>query len=420
MNNSNFHEPRFDSRRRTPGGDGRSRLYGVKSLRRSCWCAALVAVLGVLALGAYRVRCSESEDAPTAVTVQSAAIEEQSTATGAQSAAADEQTAESAPNDSPLEALEDGDSDAQGADDFLGTAPRKGVPGKTVESYLPSKNLETLDAESDLSSDAGELARPFVPDETAKPKDADAGFERLTPTDAPDDSKLSANETPWGRFAPGSWIRTRTVGTTFQFGKNIKSVTETKLTLVEIQSDGYLLKREVSIKMGVRTHAKDPEFVKYDFYGQPFDESATVETLKPANISLGRKVVPCRVRRFERTTPQGREETVVWYSSVTQPYIFQRSTEVYSPPTDDNPKGTLLSQSQTTIPRSTLNLRGVGESVNWRSQTVEKKSDSITLTKTVHSSRIPGGILRETAVESDRAGSLLYQSMTVLLDYYVK
>lgn len=306
----------------------------------------------------------------------------------------------------------------------LGTAPRSGLPGRTVESYRPSGSFDALD---DLGIPAGqtsteELVRSFEGDEASEPEKAedDAGFERLAPTETPDDSELTAAETLWGRFAPGSWIRTRTVGTTFQTGRNIKSVTETKLTLVEIQPDGYLLKREVSIKMGVRTHTKSPEFIKYNFYGQPFDETARIEQLEPENLSIGRRVVPCRVRRFERITPQGREESTVWYSSVIMPYIFQRMTRGFSPATDELNQGRLISQSQTTIPRSTLNFRVGGEPANWRSQTVEKKTDTVSLTKTVHSNRIPGGVLRETTVESDKNGKILYQSVTVLLDYYEK
>lgn len=320
--------------------------------------------------------------------------------------------------------VSDGDVSGGESAQALGTAPRSGVPGRTVESYLPAGSIDALD-DSEIQADetsAEELGRPFEAAEAPEMEaaEADAGFERLAPTETPDDSQLSAAETPWGRFAPGSWIRTRTVGTTFQTGRNIKSVTETKLTLVEIQPDGYLLKREVSIKMGVRTHAKDPEFIKYNFYGQPFDETARIEQLEPENLSIGRRVVPCRVRRFERITPQGREETTVWYSSVIMPYIFQRSTQGFSPATDELKEGKLISQSQTTIPRSTLNFRVGSEPANWRSQTVEKKSDTVSLTKTIHSNRIPGGVLRETTVESDKEGKILYQSVTVLLDYYEK
>ena len=196
-------------------------------------------------------------------------------------------------------------------------------------------------------------------------------------------------------------------------------MTETRLTLVEIQSDGILLKREVTVKMGVRNHTKEPEFVKFNFYDLPFDANTTETVGEPVSLQISRKVIPCQVRQFERTTPQWREETTLWYSPVLLPFIFQKETRAFSPATPENPTGLLIRHSKTNIQRTSVNFRFGNDIQTYRSQTVEQKADSVSLTKTFHSTRVPGGVLRETTVETDIDGNLLFQSSTVLVDYFI-
>ena len=294
-----------------------------------------------------------------------------------------------------------------------GTAPRRFFPGHLRDS-LQGEELEP---------DDGPVKAEIGGDSLLTPDEGDSadvtGFPMITPNAQSAERSLTAAETVWGRFAPGSWIRTRTVGTTVDCGKKFTSMTETRLTLVEIQSDGYLLKREVTVKMGVRNHTKEPEYIKYNFYGILFDEKMTETVDSPANLQISRKVIPCQVRRFERTTPQWREETILWYSPVLLPFVFQKETRTYSPAAAENPAEKMIRFSKTNIQRTSINFRLGNDIQSYRSQTVEQKADSVSLTKTFHSTRVPGGMLRESTVETDTDGNVLFQSATVLVDYYI-
>lgn len=316
---------------------------------------------------------------------------------------------------------------ASPTDTANGTAPRHGLPGRIVESFLPEsqfdENFDSLDTDAESEAFDPSEQKPLDAESSAESSaqmDDEIGFQRITPAAAGQPVGLSAIETAWGRFAPGSWTRTRTIGTTIQRGKNFKSVTETKLTLMEVQADGYLLKREVSIRMGIRNHTKDPEYVKYNFYGLPSDSSVTESSLPPVNLQLSRKVIPCQARLFEKISSQWKDQTTICYSSVLTPFVFQRETKTFSIPTEQAPEEKLIRHSKTTIQRSGVNFRLGNDLTTWRSQTVEQKSDSVSLTKTFHSIRIPGELLRESTVETDSDGNVVYQSSTVLLDYFAK
>ncbi|MBQ1455929.1 MAG: hypothetical protein IIZ25_08805 [Thermoguttaceae bacterium] len=246
--------------------------------------------------------------------------------------------------------------------------------------------------------------------------DSDTPFERIAPEQQPACAAMSAKESPWCRFRPGSWSRTRTVSVSFQHRQSIQSVTEKKQTLLDISASGYTLRQEVSVKMGNRTFEKEPEVVKYNFYGLAADDQLTEEILPSANVQAGLRVIPCFVRRFQRTTPEMTETTTLWYSTVISPFIHQSHTDTFS---NDTPR-TLLRQASTTILFQGGNLLIGADLPVWFSQTIEKKEDSVSLTRTIHSTMIPGGVQRQVTVETDPAGGVLYQSTTTLLDYYIE
>ncbi len=268
---------------------------------------------------------------------------------------------------------------------------------------LPEKNIVSV-TPSTFPTDSEETDKSLL-------------FERLTPQHPQEYPDLTQEESAWGHFSPGSWIRTRTVGTAFQFGQAIRSVTETKLTLLSLDEDGYQLLREVFVKMGNRTFQKTPETIKYNFYDIEIGDSSNVEMLQPMTVQAGLKVIPCCARRFSRHVENMDEITTIWYSSVTAPYIIQKQTRTLLPGTNQERAPEVLRQSLTTLlyPATQLKIGGV---LSWRTKTIEKKNESLSLTYTFHSSGIPGGIQREITTETDPKGAKLYQSTTILLDYY--
>ncbi|MDO5579895.1 MAG: hypothetical protein Q4G69_02070 [Planctomycetia bacterium] len=232
---------------------------------------------------------------------------------------------------------------------------------------------------------------------------------------------LTEFQSPWARFLPGSWCRTQTAGTTFQNGKALKSITETKLTLKSVEDDGYTLSREVIIKMGGMDHVNLPEEIKYDFWGTPIESNRIVQELSPCNVVVNRKIIPCQLRRISRTTPQWKEETTLYYSPVIAPYIIQKEVKRTSLLSDLDPNKTeqIISQSTMNVQKTSAHLFLGKDLSTYRSKTTTHKGDCTAVANTLHSEGVPGNIVRENTIEKNNEGAIVYQSTTILLDYSV-
>lgn len=238
----------------------------------------------------------------------------------------------------------------------------------------------------------------------------------------------SAGELPvacsaWGRFAPGSWARYRTTSVAYENGKTSQSVTESKLTLKKIDYERkfYELQADGTIKMGGVDRPRASETLRFDFWDVPFDDKNKVETLAPINLLIAGKAIPCQTRRVTRTTPNWTETTTLWFSSVVAPYVLQKETTRDNLATNEKNSAAAspLFREISVVQKTAANLllgRNFSSYVvassarngrNLHSKTTERSTDA------------PGGLVRETIVQTNEKGVVLYRSTTVLLDYYV-
>ncbi|MDO5555065.1 MAG: hypothetical protein Q4G68_15025 [Planctomycetia bacterium] len=287
-------------------------------------------------------------------------------------------------------------------------------PEPVFQSQVTSEMEDEVIALEDEMDEDFDLAAPESPgQEEAEITSFPIAASEPTATGCP----LTQNESLWATFAPGSWIRTRTTGTCSD-GTNSKSVTETKLTLLAIEDDGVLLRREVAIKMGTASHVKEPEIIKYDFFDMLITPDLTIQEQPAAGLTISRKVIPCNVRCYTKHGDQRQEETLLWYSPVVSPHILQKENRIWSSEPDGTGTRRLLGYSQMTVAKTSSHVR-IGNTLGtWRSQTTALNGVSKITTKTFYSSKIPGGVLKETSVETDPDGKILYHSNTVLLDYF--
>lgn len=132
----------------------------------------------------------------------------------------------------------------------------------------------------------------------------------------------------WARFKPGSWTRLRTTSVAYENGKTIRSVTETKVWLVDVdlKKGEYELRYDATIKMGGLDYERKSTTARFDFCDAPVGDGDVVEVLAPANLTIARKAIPCQTRRITRTTPQWKETTTVWFSPVVAPHVLQKET----------------------------------------------------------------------------------------------
>jgi hypothetical protein len=222
----------------------------------------------------------------------------------------------------------------------------------------------------------------------------------------------------WARFKPGSWARLRTTSVAYENGKTIRSVTETKISLtnVDLKKGEYELRYDATIKMGGLDYERKSATARFDFCDVPLGDGAVdVETLAPANLTIARKAIPCQTRRVTRTTPQWKETTTLWFSPVVAPHVLQKETTRES--VGEN--GETISRELSVVQKTAAHLLLGGELSTYVVSSAAQKGTRFDSTTTVYSTKTPGGIARKTTVETDANGVVLLSSTTVALDYYV-
>lgn len=223
----------------------------------------------------------------------------------------------------------------------------------------------------------------------------------------------------WARFPAGSWSRRRAESTSVENGKRIQSATETRFLLksVDYEKKRYVLQCDTTIKMGDVDFPKRTELVEYNFWDMIADDEEREEDAGAANLMIGSRVVPCRVRRVIRESDRVREVTTIWFSPVVAPYVLQRETT--RKPLDSNAKEPAVRELyvvQSAAVDSPANPAPVA------SEALFSRHDgsSETTGSSLRSTAIPGAVVRESDSESGPGDEeSLYQTKTTLLDYYV-
>ena len=229
----------------------------------------------------------------------------------------------------------------------------------------------------------------------------------------------AARYSVWARFPAGSWSRRRAESTSVENGKRIQSATETRFLLksVDYEKKRYVLQCDTTIKMGDVDFPKRTELVEYNFWDMIADDDEREEDAGAANLMIGSRVVPCRVRRVIRESDRVREVTTIWFSPVVAPYVLQRETT--RKPLDSNAKEPAVRELyvvQSAAVDSPANPAPVA------SEALFSRHDgsSETTGTSLRSTAIPGAVVRESDSESGPGDEeSLYQTKTTLLDYYV-
>ncbi|MBR4833717.1 MAG: hypothetical protein IKU86_05190 [Thermoguttaceae bacterium] len=243
-------------------------------------------------------------------------------------------------------------------------------------------------------------------------------FPLAAPRDAAVETAPTAVCSRWARFKPGSWTRLRTTSVAYENGKTIRSVTETKATLVsvDVEKGEYVLRFDATIKMGGLDYERKSRTARYDFCDVPLGEGdVVVETLAPVNLMIARKAIPCQTRRVTRTTPRWKETTTLWFSPVVAPHVLQKETIRESVGAD----GGTISRELAVVQKTAAHLLLGGELTTYAASSSAQKGERFDSTTTVYSTTTPGGIARKTTIETDANGVVLLSSTTAALDYYV-
>ena len=279
------------------------------------------------------------------------------------------------------------------------------------------------------------LPTPVSPSETSGTKDSESvpgisntpGVSQTTAVQpvlrSPSETRgeeLSAFHHPWGRFAPQSWVRMKTTTITSPNDRR-RTVNhdETKIALESIDENSITLSQISYVTMGGKKIESNPITQRYDFFQELIREGTTISSRPPANIMIGRRIVPCYVRLYENDTPDGKRRTIVYYSHLIEPYVLRVDKTLWSIPTKERPEARMLSQTITNVIETSA-LSNVPNArkgyVTYRLSSVKKSGGITTVTNTSCSRQVPGGVIREKMSEYDANWRELRYSETYLID----
>lgn len=231
---------------------------------------------------------------------------------------------------------------------------------------------------------------------------------------------LTNRETPWGSFISGTWVVRRTNSQRFlPNSAATTTVTDTWLTLEEVNDCGFSLRQETAIGLGNGAVTPAPICLTFDFYQQAVSEGVTIEQLQPQTLVVARRQVVCQVCRYTLVSTDQKKTTTLWYSNTVMPHVL-RTEEIrtHIPKTADEAE-TVLSHAIMTV-TDTSDVRLFKNILNeYKTQTIKKTATGTTISQATFSANIPGGLLREVTVETDPTGKVTARNVTSVIDYFV-
>jgi hypothetical protein len=231
---------------------------------------------------------------------------------------------------------------------------------------------------------------------------------------AAQESGMTPEIHPWGRFKPGAWKLYQATTETFdEHGKALsKSTTYTNTTLKPGgDRRGLTLLVEAVVEMAGRRIEPPPSEVTEGYLGESPGEVLVVNLLPAESVPINGKRIACKVERIEASGPAGRTTSKVWYSKDVAPHVLRRESRTVD--REGNATETTLTVESLGIPCDVLpNIAAAARVVITTAHAKGK-----TVTRALTSAEIPGGVVCHTADEFDAGGRLRSRSTLTLIDY---
>jgi hypothetical protein len=220
---------------------------------------------------------------------------------------------------------------------------------------------------------------------------------------------------PWGRFEPGAWKQVQVVTETLdEQGQVVStSTTDTKTTLVDIDSEGVTLEIQACMEVAGKRFEAEPQTIKQGFYGD-----AAVPNLKPKEPTEGHVVVEdrqiaCKVQQLEIVGPTGKTTTSIFSSMTQAPYVLKRESVSSNGDGKEALNETRVDVLAFDMPVKVLGAIKAGSHV----RTVSKNSKGTVTTLAVVLPDVPGGVVCHSSKEVDPTGRILRRSTLELVNY---
>jgi hypothetical protein len=232
-------------------------------------------------------------------------------------------------------------------------------------------------------------------------------------TALPQESGMSRQHHPWGRFEPGAWKRVRVVTETIdEKGAVIGTrVEETRTIFLSIDHEGVTLEMQTNFEVAGKPLDFDPKIVKQGFHGEVCGRELKIQPAAEGNVAIEGQNILCRMLQFECANANGRTLTRVFYSDSVAPYVLRREQK-----TTDSEGNSTLSEVLVEVEALNMPARVLGEIKNTAIvKTFQKYPKGSTTTWSVTSSDVPGGLVSHMSKETDANGRLVRRSTLELV-----
>lgn len=226
---------------------------------------------------------------------------------------------------------------------------------------------------------------------------------------------ISRDRHAWGRFRVGAWKCVRVTTKNYDERGNVASTntTETTTTLTAVDQSGYALRVEMVVKFAGRDFPSEPNEIKKGFDGEYLGEQVDLQRLGNENVVIGGEKIPSEVSKVVVNGGKTKRISRVYVSDDVEPYVLKRETTAIN--TRDNSKAY---ESQVLVlaakkPQKILAKNRLTSVI----QTVLKRRNRKTVTESVHSPSIPGGVVSQYSTEVDETGRLIRESRMELVSY---
>jgi hypothetical protein len=194
------------------------------------------------------------------------------------------------------------------------------------------------------------------------------------------------------------------------------STTETRTTLKEVGSDGFVLLVESTTDYSGKRIIAPPMPVPQRFDGLPSGKTATLRQLGSESVSIEGRFFPCQVQQFEVSTSTSRTLTKTFYCDAAAPYVLRRESS-----TTDLASRAVTGHSLVEVVALDMPYKVRNETHSTAHvRIVEKHAKGTEVTLAVYSMDVPGSVVSHSSKEVDAAGHVTSRSTLELLDFEVR
>ncbi len=227
---------------------------------------------------------------------------------------------------------------------------------------------------------------------------------------------IEADHHPWARFAPGSWVQTRTVTETFNADQALltHTVIRTRTELLAVDEGSYTVRRTNRMAILGKHLGPRTQILKRRLDDTPVSWLAQYHTHNPAveKFRLGQEVFTCRVIHGTFQTPQGVLELKLLYCPEQSPFVLRRH-EVLR-----NAQKQVLEETVWEVVALEMPFQVSRRILSTAHYRVLQRKPTGTITRVIiWSPEVPGGVVFETTKEQDIQGRLRRRSAMELVAY---